>query len=207
MKKSINIINGIGTDIGKTFITSRLIEKARSLSPSKNFCILKPVASGVSNVTESDTATLLKAAGIYINKENLNRATRYFLKSASSINIAAALENIDFRYEEIRDFCFQEINMARKQDKIIFIEMSGGLCSPITDSKTMLDLTLSINDNFTGSCDNILVTTDYLGSISHTILCCKAFTFDKIVWNPRNQDSSDIKKTIEKFIGKALYTL
>lgn len=202
-EKKIHIINGIGTDIGKTFITSILIKEEIKIN-KQQVCVLKPVASGVLNPFESDTSTLLKAAKKEVNEKELFNSTLYFLTQPLSINIAAKHEGKNLLYSEIQDFCLQKIDQAIKRNETIFIEMSGGLCSPITDHETMLELTTSLTAKFPDICNNILVTTDYLGSISHTILCCKAFEFDEIIWNPKNGENTEIKTTIEKFIGKAL---
>ena len=202
MLGSINIINGINTDIGKTFVTCKII--IENILKSKKINALKPIISGF-NFEEkevSDAGKILHSMGLEVTKENLNNITRYFLKNPFSPNIAAEIEKIDVSYSEILKFCIEktEISISKKQP--IIIEMSGGICSPITNEKTMLDLTTDINLYFKGLCKNFLITSNYLGAISHTISACKLFKFDEIIFNPfpKTEQDSMIKKTLETFL-------
>lgn len=206
MINKIHVVNGVGTDVGKTFVISKLI-KQKVLKSNKKVCILKPIISGFDDKAweKSDSAILLKSAGIKISKQALSNATLYFLKAPLSPNIASELEGIVISYDAIFDFCKQKIDQALLEEGEIFIEMSGGLFSPITDSKTMFDLTTDIKNAYGNKgCSNILVTSNYIGSISHTIAACMLFDFDEIVFNPIKPSPYDekIRWTMENLIGK-----
>ena len=51
-------------------------------------------------------------------------------------------------------------------------------------------------------CKNFLVTSNYLGSISHTISACNIFEFDEIIFNPfPTSEYDDLSlKTLENFL-------
>lgn len=79
----------------------------------------------------------------------------YKFKAPLAPNMAASLENIEIDFNKIVEFCrISDANL---------IEGAGGVLSPITDSKTNLDLINALN------LPVILVCGSYLGSITHTL--------------------------------------
>lgn len=194
----INIINGTSTNVGKTFVTCYIINEKKL--NGKQINAIKPVISGFTfeEAENSDAGQILKALQ---SKLPLTEITRYFLKEPASINISALLENAELSYKEILNFCTEKIQNSLAKKEPILIEMSGGFCSPITNEKTMLDLTIDINREFKDLCKNFLITSNYLGAISHTISACKIFNFDEIVFNPFPASKHDelILETLRKF--------
>jgi dethiobiotin synthetase len=195
----VNIINGVNTDVGKTFITCKIISQNKA--KGKQINAIKPIISGFNpkSPETSDAGRILEALGGEIN---LNNVTKYFLKMPASPNIAAEIEGVLLSYEEIFNFCTEKIEKSLNEKGQILIEMSGGLCSPLTSEKTMLDLTLDLTNKYKNLCKNFLVTSNYLGSISHTISACKIFEFDEIIFNPFPTSEHDdlILKTLENFL-------
>lgn len=195
--KKIHILNAINTDAGKTFISCKMINQR--ISDSKKINYLKPIISGFEekNLIESDIGMALNSLKLQVSMENAKKITKYFLKAPISPNIAARLENIKIEYEKILEFCKEKIQNSLMQNEEILIEMAGGVCTPITNLKTMLDLTQDISSSF--EVNNILVVSNYLGCISHTLSACKLFKFDEIIWNAKDQKPYDneVVKTLK----------
>ena len=151
-------ITGIGTEIGKTYILQQLTKHA-------NFDIIKPIASGIEDENDpaSDCAIILRILKKDLNKKNINQITPYCFKTPISPNMAANLENKPINFDELVNFCQEKITKSKNQNQKILIEGAGGLMTPITDNKTFLDLIKSLNIPI------LLITTNQLGSISHTL--------------------------------------
>lgn len=201
---NVIIINGINTDVGKTFISCNMIKQ--KIQNCKKINFLKPVISGFdyNNIEESDTGKALKELNLERNIQNAQKCTKYFFTSPTSPNIAAKIENKIINYNEVLNFCLHKIDKCIQKKEDIIIEMAGGLCTPITNLKTMLDLTQDINK--TVKAFNILVTSNYLGSISHTISACKLFDFNQIIMNIQNKTEFDeeIKHTLQNLLKKEI---
>jgi dethiobiotin synthetase len=208
MKKNvINIINGVNTNAGKTYATIKSITQF-NLNINE-ICILKPIISGFLD-EDNDVALYLKFLDLPATASNIDKISCYYFKEPVSPNIAAALEGIGVDYEKLLEFCIIKIKNALGKNQSIFVEMAGGICSPISKNKTMLDLTKDITNFFKKTeVNNVLITSNYLGSISHTISACALFDFDEIIFNPITQSSHDkeIKNTMESFIKKPIHYL
>lgn len=205
--KKIQIINGINTDVGKTFVSYNMIKQ--KIEKGKKINYLKPIISGfdINYIEKSDVGIMLSLLGKKLTIEEAKEMTLYFFKEPTAPNIASILEGIPISYEKILDFCFAKIESALKNEEETLIEMAGGLFSPITESKTMCDLTLDISKKF--QCKTSLVVSNYLGGISHTLSACKLFEFDEIIWNVISKTKYDdlIKATIEEFLGTKMVPL
>lgn len=195
--KKINIINGSSTDVGKTHFVCNIIKYYFELCKQINF--IKPVSSGFdyNDLQNTDAGKMLIASGLSASLEKIKTISPFILKTPVSPNIASAIESINIKYEDVLNFCINKV----KQDTPLIIEMSGGLCTPITHQKTMLDLTIDLKNIFGQECQNFFVTSNYLGGISHTISACKLFQFDKIIFNPitKTEFDEEIKQTIKEF--------
>lgn len=206
--KNINIINAIGTGVGKTFVASNLI-KIKNIKSNKKNNILKPVISGFKFDEENDVKILLDAVQKEYSMQSVRQTSKYLLSLPLSINIAAELEGVEIVYEDLLEFCFSKIDEVIKRDEELYIELAGGALSPITQEKTMLDLTSDITKKYASKCTNILVTSNYLGSISHTISVCRLFEFDTIIFNPIEKTIYDerIKTTMQRFAKKDIISI
>jgi len=160
-------IAAIGTDIGKTFFVTKICQELRN----KNIACdaIKPVASGfLDDDPQSDSAKILRSLGKKVTLENINKITPWRFTKPISPNFAAKSENREINFLEVKKFCTDAINLAKNQDEFLFIEAAGGLMTPLCDNKTFLDLATDLKIPV------ILISANYLGSISHTLCAVEA---------------------------------
>ena len=157
LKDKSYIVLGVGTDIGKTFLVENLCQK------NSKYYAIKPVISGFNNDGKSDSEKILNALKIKTNKSNLDKISPWRYKKPISPNFLGNIcEN------EIIKFCINNIENCQKNKKILLIESAGGVMTPINHNFTFLDLAKSLNLPI------LLVTSNYLGAISHTLCCLEA---------------------------------
>jgi len=186
--KSVNIVHGISTDVGKTHITCQFIEKT-NLEFKENFAI-KPIISGFDDESfeKSDNYLLLRACGVEnLTLEQVKSISQYLFHHPLSPDIAAKKENVEIDLGKVIDFCETSIVNLPNNGKI-FIEMAGGVCSPCSKTHTMADISHSLSHH--NPC-NILVTMPYLGSLSHTISALKVLKFDAVIVNNKNNEECE----------------
>ncbi len=190
LQKKIYLILGIGTDIGKTFLVENLLRFGEGLA-------IKPIASGCRDDDKnSDPAKILKALGLKNSKANLDSIAPWRFKKAVSPHLAGKIN-----FAEVVKFCCEKISQAKKEKKFLFIESAGGVMTPISDKKTFLDLAAELKIPV------LLVSSNYLGSISHTLcaieaLRAKKVVIEKIILNdnfPSQTKTKDLIKTLENF--------
>jgi len=152
------VILGTGTDIGKTFFTTRWIRKLRQ--QGKRVTALKPVISGFDeqNLAETDTGLLLAAQGLALTPENINAISPWQYRLPISPDMAAQAEGKILLVKEVIAFCQQE-----RECDILLIEGAGGVMSPMGKGFTMLEVIKHLN------CEVVLVGGSYLGAISHIL--------------------------------------
>lgn len=190
LQNKIYFIAGIGTDIGKSF----LVENLCKILP--NSAAIKPIASGFDIIDEnSDSARILKALNCEISSQNIKKITPWHFKDPISPHFAAKNENSTISFEQVVDFCQKQIAQAKKQDKFLFIEAAGGVMTPINDSKTFLDLAAQLQVS------TLLLTANYLGSISHSLTAVKALesqniAIEKIIVNDGLDDNLEALPSI-----------
>ena len=183
LKEKIYLILGIGTDVGKTFFVESLCKNI------SNSHAIKPVASGALDCDlNSDPAKILSALGLEVSQKNLDQICPWRFKDPVSPHFAG-----DVDYEQLKQFCLDNINKAKEQKRHLFIEAAGGVMSPITNEKTFLDL----------ACDleiaTLLVSESYLGAISHTLTAIEILKknnifLEKVILNEKNSSPSEIEK-------------
>ncbi|MGO1788523.1 MAG: dethiobiotin synthase [Sphingobacterium sp.] len=135
-------ITGIGTGVGKTIVSAVLCRLWNS-------SYWKPVQSGDLETSDSITVRDLLKSSAHILPE------RYRLQTASSPHDAArrdgmALQLVDFHLP--------------KHEKNLLIEGAGGLFVPLNEQELMIDLIEAWNIPV------IIVCSEYLGSINHSLL-------------------------------------
>ena len=185
---NIYIIHGIGTDIGKTHTICRLI-KTLNEKIKQNF-VIKPLVSGINfdDIEKSDNFKLLAAAfGRNPSFDEVKQISRYIFTEPLSPDIASWAQGINIDFEEIILFCKEWIGCARQENKRLFIETAGGVCSPCTNTHTMADISKAL---LATDVENILIATQYLGAISHTISALQILKFDKLVINRNDEHFS-----------------
>lgn len=144
-------VTGIGTGVGKT-IASAVLVKALGAH------YWKPVQTGAH--LDSDRSTVTQLCGLLSNEVYKEV---YALQHPSSPHYAAAIEGKQININEI----IQQYHTIPKQHPLI-IEGAGGALVPLNTHETLADLVLALN------CAVVVVASQYLGSINHTLLTIEA---------------------------------
>lgn len=136
-------VSGIGTNVGKTFVSAGLML-------ASNATYFKPLQTGAPNDLDRDT--LQQLTGL--------PASRFLPESKAfqaplSPHRAAFLEGTELNIDDIR---------IPEMHQPLIVEGAGGLLVPLNPKQTMLDLIQRFQ------LPVLLVSTDYLGSINHTLL-------------------------------------
>ena len=134
-------VTGIDTDIGKT-VASAILTEALS------YDYWKPIQCG--NIESSDRKTV---ASLLINQTSQIHPESYIFEKAVSPHIAARPGKIQIK----------NIQRPVTQNRLV-IEGAGGVLVPLNDEHYVIDLAQKF------SCDVILVSKNYIGSINHTLL-------------------------------------
>ncbi len=140
-------VSGIGTGIGKTFVSAILTEALMA-------DYWKPVQAGFEEGTDNQTVRRLIS-----NAQTVIHPETYLLRLPASPHIAAREENIRIDCGLILDQ-FRQM----KSDRPLIVEGAGGLLVPLNDSDLMIDLAKQMEAKL------ILVSRNYLGSINHSLL-------------------------------------
>lgn len=146
-------ITGIGTEIGKTIVSSILTEYLQA-------DYWKPVQSGDLEWTDS-----MKVQSLISNNKSFFHPERHRLNAPLSPHASAALDGVQIK---LSDFIIPQTSNH------LIVEGAGGLMVPLNDQDLMLDLIQQIQIPV------ILVSRNYLGSINHTILSIEALKHRKI---------------------------
>jgi dethiobiotin synthetase len=155
-------VSGIGTDIGKTFVSALLAECLQA-------DYWKPVQAGITGGTDKQTVSALIS-----NTHTVVHPETYLLNLPASPHIAAREEKIHINTDRILD---QFLKM--KTSRPLIIEGAGGLLVPLNDSEFVIDLIKKLDANL------ILVSRNYLGSINHSLLTaavCRHYGLDVAGW-------------------------
>lgn len=142
-------ITGIGTGVGKTVVSAIITEALEA-------DYWKPVQAG--DLDASDTQTV---KSLISNSHSTFHPEAFKLKNAMSPHAAAAREGIEIIPEEI---------IVPATENNLVIEGAGGIIVPLNNRQTMLDLMQLINAEI------VLVSSNYLGSINHTLLSWQTLT-------------------------------
>ncbi len=148
------LVMSIGTDIGKTYFIKN------SCLKNKNIFAIKPIISGFDYKEPSDSSIILSAMGLKETIDNFDLISPWRFKKAASPHIAASK---DIEFNEVIKFCKKHIKKSNQQNKTLLIEAAGGVMTPINHNKTFIDLAQELKIPV------ILITANFLGSISHTL--------------------------------------
>lgn len=208
LKEKIYFIVGIGTDIGKTFLVENLCRNFPSAMA------IKPIISGFKNDDEnSDSAKILSVINnsqISLKSpferlrmtSKLDDVSPWRFEEAVSPHFAAKNSGTEINFSDVKNFCQEKISLAKTNNQFLFIEAAGGVMTPINDEKTFLDLAAELK------IPTLLVSANYLGSISHTLCAVTALksrnvAIEKIIINEdlptRLPPSLSPNQTIENF--------
>lgn len=137
-------VTGIGTDVGKTFVSAILVEALKA-------DYWKPVQSGTFYTTDSQNIKNLIS-----NDASVIHPEAYCLREHKSPHEAAANENILIDPDRIV--------IPATSNKTLVIEGAGGVMVPLTGNYFILDLIKKFN------AEVVVVVQNYLGSINHSLL-------------------------------------
>jgi len=130
------IVAGIGTEIGKTFISSILVEALEA-----NYW--KPIQSGGLDYTDTDTVK-----GLVTNQKSVFYPEAYRLTQPLSPHAAAVIDGVTI---ELKDFQLPQTTAP------LVVELAGGLMVPLSNDLLNIDLIEKFN------LPVVLVTRNYLG--------------------------------------------
>jgi dethiobiotin synthetase len=153
-------VTGTDTGIGKTYVTQQFMRQLKA--QGKTVLGLKPVAAGAVDGKNEDALIYVEENSLNLNYTIINP---FCFPEPCSPHIAALLNNSSLKSNEIVD----QMHSALNQDvDHIFIEGAGGVCAPISDDETMLDLMRAFNVPV------ILVVGLRLGCLNHALLSAQA---------------------------------
>ncbi|WP_341898099.1 dethiobiotin synthase [Synechococcus sp. UW140] len=142
------IVAGTDTNVGKTIVSSLLVNKLDAH-------YWKPVQCGNLD-TGGDSATVKKLSGI---KANRIIPEAYRLKLPASPNQAAAAEGITIDKENLK---------LPNHEGALVVELAGGLMVPLRDDWLQIDQVKAWN------LPVVLVARSGLGTLNHTLLSIEA---------------------------------
>jgi dethiobiotin synthetase len=172
-------VTGTDTEVGKTLVTAAL---GHALTLCKvDIVAIKPVESGTDLGLIQDGVLLAQATGQTAPTQALT-----LLKTPVAPPVAADLEGVKLDAR----LWIDAVNEASKRHHLVLVEGAGGLMSPLTWNHTLLDLAVGWKS------DAILVASDKLGCLNHTLLTLSTLTAAGIrplgvIFNaPKNPDLS-----------------
>lgn len=177
------VVAGIGTGIGKTIISSVLVEALQA-------DYWKPIQAG--DLEESDT---VKVNALVSNSKSVFHAESYRLETPMSPHAAANIDGVEIRLDRLQ--------IPATENKLI-IELAGGLMVPLNSKELNIDLLKK------WKAPVILISRNYLGSINHTLLSLDLLKNNKvevlgIIFNGPENNSSEqfiLNYSQVKCIGK-----
>jgi len=142
----IFFVTGIGTGVGKTIVSSVFVEALQA-------DYWKPIQSGDLDSSDSKLVKFLTSSHLIVHPE------RYRLKKSASPHHSAREEMIKIGLNDFK---------IPKTVNSLIIEGAGGLFVLINDNNYLIDLIHQFD------LSTIVVATNYLGCINHTILTLEA---------------------------------
>lgn len=139
-------ITGIGTDVGKTIVSSIIVEALEA-------DYWKPIQAG-----DLDSSDSHKIQSYISNDLTVIHDNSYKLNTPASPHLAAEIDKITINLNQI---------IEPKTTNHLVIEGAGGLLVPLNSSDYIIDL---IQKDY----KVIVVSRHYLGSINHTLLTLEA---------------------------------
>ena len=194
--KSVLFVTGSGTEVGKTYVTSLLIQQTRASGRSVR--AIKPVATGMVAVSdprfaETDTARLLKAQGLPCDETAIAGCTRWRFRAPLSPDMAAAEEAQKLSLDSVVSWTRSAIDLAAPET-LVLVEGVGGVMSPIASDGLNIDFVAALG------CPAVLVGGSYLGAITHVLtaieaLRVRAIPLKALVLNETKDSSVDLAAT------------
>ncbi|MCX6295761.1 MAG: dethiobiotin synthase [Bacteroidetes bacterium] len=173
-------ISGIGTDVGKTVVSSVFVEALKA-------DYWKPVQTG--SFFSTDTAKVKKWISNPISKLH---PEGYLLKQYMSPHAAAEIEGVEINLDAL---------VLPETSNTLIMEGAGGLMVPLNKTMFMIDIIKKFD------AEVVLVIQNYLGSINHSILSIdvlkqRGYNILGIVFNGPSHELSE--EIILKYSGLKL---
>ena len=162
-------VTGTNTNVGKTWVSVRLLEAAREAGLS---CYgLKPIAAGSEDTPEGvrneDAEALLEAASIKLDYELVNPIA---FREPVAPHILAQRQGMNLTAERLAGYVNGAL-MTQKAD-LVLVEGAGGWYVPINQRETLADLARQLG------LPVILVVGMELGCLNHALLTAEAIRRD-----------------------------
>ena len=146
--KSAYFITATGTDLGKTWLTTGVLQSCRAQGLPVR--ALKPVMSGYDPARHEESDLAKVDAG----------KTAWTYAAPLSPDRAAALEGKSIDFDALTGWCRQQIDAS---EGLLLIEGIGGAMVPLNSRHTVRDWIAALK------IPAVLVCGSYLGSLSHTL--------------------------------------
>ena len=163
MRQHDYFITGTDTEIGKTFVTSALLQAFSQQGISS--LGLKPIASGAELRDgiwhNEDVDSLMQASSV---KRSQSEVCPYLMQTPAAPHIVAARENVRLDPQVI----VQAYQQATMHADAVMVEGVGGFHVPLLDDLSTADLAQQLN------LPVILVVGMRLGCINHALLTAEA---------------------------------
>lgn len=163
------VVAGIGTGIGKTFVSAILVEAMEA-------DYWKPVQAG--DLDNSDTNAV---RALISNSKSFFHPEAFRLSAPMSPHAAAKIDGIEIETEKL---------FLPKTKNNLIVELAGGLMVPLNSKELNIDLIKKWDAPV------ILVSQNYLGSINHTLLSTAVLKSNGIklagiIFNGEQNDSTE----------------
>lgn len=199
MLKGLFII-ATNTDVGKTYVTSRLIKQ---LSNQYNIAYYKACMSGVEIVDNNIVSSDLKYVSDYTKLKQTDVKVSYTYNEAYSPHLAARINHNFIDLETVK----KDLNDLASTHDLVIIEGSGGIICPLKDDEGELIMLTDVIKQ--AGYPLIIVTSSGLGSINDAVLTAsyaKSLNLNILGFIMNNFDKDNIihcdnYKMIEKLTG------
>lgn len=142
-------ITGVGTDVGKTYVTLYLAYAYHRLG--HKVAVYKPIQTGIEQ-SISDIGWMKQ----YL--PDVSYYNTYSLTLPSTPSLAFEVDGVSFSVSKILD----TYNRLTEEYDIVLVEGAGGLFVPVWSEYLIADLIVDLD------VPTILVSQNYLGTINHT---------------------------------------
>lgn len=170
MKKSF-FVTGTDTEVGKTFVSVRLMHALRRAG--RQVLAMKPVAAGCDETPEGlhneDVEALRNAASFPVPRADMNP---YCFLPAVSPHLAAREAGVNIDFDVLR----RSLAGLEFQADMVLVEGAGGWLAPVSDKAGMADLAAALE------LPVVLVVGLRLGCLNHALLSFEAIRRSGLPW-------------------------
>jgi dethiobiotin synthetase len=164
MQAQSYLVIGTNTNVGKTYVASRLIQ--HFVRSGFNTIGMKPIASGCElnangDLINEDVTALIAVSNI---KAPLDYVNPYHFMPAIAPHIAASQAGVQIQLTQVLH-AYQRLS---QMSDVVIVEGAGGFCVPINETQTLADLAEQLKLPI------VLVVGMQLGCINHALLTVEA---------------------------------